>query len=122
MPTTKDMVILPSHILQLYNVFKDEKYKDPKELEGKSYTSICTRIAFFNQLWLLDAIRDIRETAEEYGKIMSMSAKNGHAYIEFQEVCDCQEACAGLTGKRFDEIIVFALFYPISLWNQKIFT
>eukprot|EP00093_Oithona_nana_P008383 08383.XXX_325436_327840_1 [CDS] Oithona nana genome sequencing. len=102
MPTTKDMVILPSHILQLYNVFKDEKYKDPKELE--------------------DAIRDIRETAEEYGKIMSMSAKNGHAYIEFQEASDCQEACAGLTGKRFDEIIVFALFYPISLWNQKIFT
>ena len=50
MPTTKDMVILPSHILQLYNVFKDEKYKDPKELEGKSYTSICTRIAFFNLL------------------------------------------------------------------------
>lgn len=96
------MVILPSHILQLYNVFKDEKYKDPKELE--------------------DAIRDIRETAEEYGKIMSMSAKNGHAYIEFQEASDCQEACAGLTGKRFDEIIVFALFYPISLWNQKIFT
>ena len=35
MPTTKDMVILPSHILQLYNVFKDEKYKDPKELEGR---------------------------------------------------------------------------------------
>ena len=69
-----------------------------------------------------DAIRDIRETAEEYGKIMSMSAKNGHAYIEFQEASDCQEACAGLTGKRFDEIIVFALFYPISLWNQKIFT
>ena len=48
MPTTKDMVILPSHILQLYNVFKDEKYKDPKELEGKS-----ARIAFFNQLLLL---------------------------------------------------------------------
>jgi len=34
MPTTKDMVLLPSHILQLYNVFKDEKYKDPKEVEG----------------------------------------------------------------------------------------
>lgn len=37
MPTTKDMVILPSHILQLYNVFKDEKYKDPKEVEGKIF-------------------------------------------------------------------------------------
>ena len=50
MPTTKDMVLLPSHILQLYNVFKDEKYKDPKEVEGKSscksnyafsYENIC---------------------------------------------------------------------------------
>merc|ERR1712228_386222 len=45
--------------------FKDEKYKDPKEAE--------------------DGIRDIRETAEQYGKIMSMTAKSGHAYIEFQE-------------------------------------
>ena len=69
-----------------------------------------------------DAIRDIRETAEEYGKIMGMSAKNGHAYIEFQEASACQEACAGLTGKKFDDTIVFALFYPITLWNQKIYT
>ena len=38
MPTTKDMVLLPSHILQLYNVFKDEKYKDPKEVEGKLFS------------------------------------------------------------------------------------
>ena len=37
MPTTKDMVLLPSHILQLYNVFKDEQYKDPKEVEGNFY-------------------------------------------------------------------------------------
>ena len=36
MPTTKDMVILPSHILQLFNVFNNEKYDDPKELEGKN--------------------------------------------------------------------------------------
>ena len=39
MPTTKDMVILPSHILQLFNVFKNEKYDDPKELEGKNIHS-----------------------------------------------------------------------------------
>jgi len=101
MPTTKDMVLLPSHILQLYNVFKDEQYKDPKEVE--------------------DAIRDIRETAEQYGKIMSMTAKSGHAYIEFQEASDCQEAYSAVCGKTFDEKIVFALFYPISLWNQKIY-
>jgi len=101
MPTTKDMVLLPSHILQLYNVFKDEKYKDPKEVE--------------------DAIRDIRETAEQYGKIMSMTAKSGHAYIEFQEASDCQEAYSAVCGKTFDERIVFALFYPICLWNQKIY-
>jgi len=101
MPTTKDMVLLPSHILQLYNVFKDEKYKDPKEVE--------------------DAIRDIRETAEQYGKIMSMTAKSGHAYIEFQEASDCQEALSAICGKTFDEKIVFALFYPICLWNQKIY-
>ena len=37
MPTTKDMVLLPSHILQLYNVFKDEQYKDPKEVEGNHF-------------------------------------------------------------------------------------
>ena len=35
MPSTKDMVILPSHILQLYNVFKNEKYASPNELEGE---------------------------------------------------------------------------------------
>ena len=69
----------------------------------------------------LDAIRDIRETAEEYGKIMSMTAKSGHAYIEFQEASDCQEAYSAVCGKTFDEKIVFALFYPISLWNQKIY-
>ena len=69
----------------------------------------------------LDAIRDIRETAEQYGKIMSMTAKSGHAYIEFQEASDCQEAYSAVCGKTFDEKIVFALFYPISLWNQKIY-
>ena len=36
MPSTKDMVLLPSHILQMFNVFKNEKYDDPKELEGKN--------------------------------------------------------------------------------------
>jgi len=101
MPTTKDMVILPSHILQLFNVFNSEKCDDPKELE--------------------DAIRDIRNTAEQYGQIVGMTAKNGHAYIEFQEASDCQEACSALSGKKFDEQIVFAVFYPISLWNQKIY-
>ena len=74
-----------------------------------------------NDYFAADAIRDIRETAEEYGKIMSMSAKNGHAYIEFQEASDCQEACSALSGKTFDQQIVFAVFYPISLWNQKIY-
>ena len=68
-----------------------------------------------------DAIRDIRETAEEFGRIMSMTAKSGHAYIEFGEASEAQEACAALRGKHFDEKIVFALFYPISLWNQKIY-
>jgi len=101
MPSTKDMVLLPSHILQMFNVFKNEKYDDPKELE--------------------DAIRDIRNTAQQYGQIVGISAKNGHAYIEFQEASDCQEACTALSGKTFDEQIVFAVFYPISLWNQKIY-
>ena len=50
-----------------------------------------------------------------------MTAKNGHAYIEFQEASDCQEACSALSGKTFDQQIVFAVFYPISLWNQKIY-
>ena len=36
MPSTKDMILLPSHILQMFNVFKNEKYDDPKELEGKN--------------------------------------------------------------------------------------
>ncbi len=53
---------------------------------------------------------------------MSMTAKNGHAYIEYQEASDCQEACSAMTGKTFDDTVVFALFYPISLWNQKIYT
>ena len=69
----------------------------------------------------LDAIRDIRNTAQQYGQIVGISAKNGHAYIEFQEASDCQEACTALSGKTFDEQIVFAVFYPISLWNQKIY-
>jgi hypothetical protein len=34
LPSTKDMVLLPSNILQLYNVFKGEKYKNQEELEG----------------------------------------------------------------------------------------
>lgn len=70
---------------------------------------------------ITDAIRDIRNTAEQYGQIVGMTAKNGHAYIEFQEASDCQEACSALSGKKFDEQIVFAVFYPISLWNQKIY-
>lgn len=66
-----------------------------------------------------DAIRDIRDTAEQYGKILSMTAQSGHAYIEFQEASDCQDASNAL-GK-FDDKVVFTLFYPIYLWNQKIF-
>ena len=76
---------------------------------------------YFEVSILLDAIRDIRNTAQQYGQIVGISAKNGHAYIEFQEASDCQEACTALSGKTFDEQIVFAVFYPISLWNQKIY-
>ena len=81
-----------------------------------TYNKTCCNLQPFP-----DAIRDIRETAEEYGRIMSMTAKSGHAYIEFQEASVCQEAYAALRGKTFDDKIVFALFYPISLWNQKIY-
>ena len=115
------MVLLPSHILQLYNVFQDEKYKDPKEVEGIDVKHSYGDMMSYSNNFSLDAIRDIRETAEQYGKIMSMTAKSGHAYIEFGEASEAQEACAALRGKHFDEKIVFALFYPISLWNQKIY-
>ena len=74
-----------------------------------------------NPTLFLDAIREIRETAEQYGKIVGLSAKSGHAYIEFQEASDCQEALQSLGGKKFDGQIVFALFYPLSLWNQKVY-
>jgi hypothetical protein len=53
MPTTKDMVLLPSHILQLYNVFKDEQYKDPKEVEGNHFYILAL---FFKSLVLKEYI------------------------------------------------------------------
>ena len=47
------MVLLPSHILQLYNVFKDEQYKDPKEVEGNHFYILAL---FFKSLVLKEYI------------------------------------------------------------------
>ncbi len=49
-----------------------------------------------------------------------MTAHGSHAFIEFQEASDAQDASAGLTGKTFDNVAVFPLFYPLTLWSRKI--
>ena len=33
-PGTKDMVLLPSSVMQLHNIFSSDKYKDTEELQG----------------------------------------------------------------------------------------
>lgn len=69
-----------------------------------------------------DVLREVREEAEKHGTVTNIKSRNGHAYIEFQEASDCQDACSALTGRTFDERTVVAVFYPIQLWSNNIFT
>ena len=67
-------------------------------------------------------LKEVCEEASKYGAITDVKSKNGHAYIEFQEASDCQHACSGLTGRTFDEKTVIAVFYPIQLWANNVFS
>jgi len=73
-------------------------------------------------LFFTDALSDIREEAEKYGRVTELCTHGGHAYIEFEEASSCFRAQSGFTGRTFDGKPVIAAFYPAKLWSQKIFS
>jgi serine/threonine protein kinase len=40
LPTLKDMVLLPTNVLRLLNVFDDPKYKNEDDIKGTFYVQI----------------------------------------------------------------------------------
>jgi len=97
-PSVKDMVLLPTNVLQLLNAL-DDYDKNDEEIK--------------------EVLKEFRDEAGKYGAVTGVKSHNGHAYIEFQEASDAQQACSALTGKIFDDKTLVAVFYPIHLWTNN---
>ena len=63
-------------------------------------------------------LREVRSEAGKYGAVTDVKPQNGHALVEFEEASDCQRACSGLSGKKFDDRTVVAVFYPFQMPNS----
>ena len=96
-PTITDLLLLPTRVLRLLNMFDE---RDSEDID--------------------DIMLDIQEECEKFGEIISVksSKKNNgssNVYVEYKYAEDCSKAQSSITGRYFDDRCVVATFFP---WQQ----
>ena len=102
-PTITDLLLLPTRVLRLLNMFGERDLED-----------------------IDDIMLDIREECEKFGEVMSMksSQKNNEScnvYVEYKYAEDCSKAQSSLTGRYFDERCVVGTFFPWEHFQENYF-
>ncbi|XP_033643294.1 serine/threonine-protein kinase Kist-like isoform X2 [Asterias rubens] len=105
-PSYKDLLLLPTRILQLDNVTNDQE----KGGTTGDYT---------------DIIDDLREECEKFGIVRKIvlpkeEENKNKAFVEFEDALDCENAQRGLVGRQFDGKPLLATFYPIDDYRSQI--
>ncbi|XP_071749496.1 serine/threonine-protein kinase Kist isoform X2 [Lepeophtheirus salmonis] len=103
-PSVKDMVTMPSRVLQFINILDEDLSQEETEA----------------------VLNEIREEAEKYGQVTAMRSMGRHAYLEFNEASSAHDACPNLSGKKellhsSPNHIFMVVFYPLDLWRSKTF-
>lgn len=104
-PDVADLILLPTKILRLFNMFDTTDEEDRE-----------------------DILMDIQEECESFGQVVSVIADRKfdvnleyHVYVEFKDATDCEKAQRMLTGRQFNDRFVIATFFPVYDFFKKHF-
>jgi len=86
-PSLCDMVLLPSSVLRLLDIFTSNSCNINESTDGKIFSTFFLKLTHSIKSALFsETLNEIREVAEKHGHVSDVSRQGSHAFIEFEEV------------------------------------